>query len=46
MKIQTDNINPMIIQWKPLNVIALGPRKTDNINRMITITDLLYSNQL
>ncbi len=26
-----------VIQWKPLNVITLGPRETDNINRMITV---------
>ena len=33
------------IQYMPLNVITLGPSKTDNINRMITrtadITDIL-----
>jgi hypothetical protein len=23
------------IQWKPLNVITLGPRKTDNNNRIL-----------
>ena len=28
-----------ILQWKPLNVITLGPRETDNINRMITLTE-------
>jgi len=28
------------IQWKPLNVITLGQRETDNINRMITISEL------
>jgi hypothetical protein len=26
------------LQWKPLNVITLGPRETDHINRMITIS--------
>jgi hypothetical protein len=26
------------IQWKPLNVITLGQRETDNINRMISIS--------
>ncbi len=28
----------MLLQWKPLNVITLGQTKSDNINRMITIT--------
>jgi hypothetical protein len=27
------------IQWKPLNVIALGQTKTDNINPLLTITN-------
>jgi hypothetical protein len=27
-------------QWKPLNVITLEQRETDNINQMMTITDL------
>ena len=38
----------MLVQWKPLNVIALGQRETDNIYRMITIskkTDLGLENQ-
>jgi hypothetical protein len=26
------------VQWKPLNVITLEQRTTDNINGMITIT--------
>jgi hypothetical protein len=30
----------IIIQWKPLNVIALVPSQSDNINRMITIAKL------
>jgi hypothetical protein len=30
------------IQWKPLNVITLGQTKSDNINRMITITGYFY----
>jgi hypothetical protein len=29
------------MQWKPLNVITLGQRESDNINRMITISDRL-----
>jgi hypothetical protein len=29
----------IIIQWKPLYVITLGQIKTDNINRMITISE-------
>ena len=29
-----------LIQWKPFNVITLGQRETDNINRMITISKL------
>jgi hypothetical protein len=31
----------MVLQWKPLNVITLGQMESDNINRMITITDCL-----
>ena len=31
-----------LIQLKPLNVITLGQTKSDNINRMITITDHFY----
>ena len=31
----------MLLQWKPLNVITLGQTQTDNINRMITISELL-----
>jgi hypothetical protein len=31
-------------QWKPLNVITLGPRDTDNMNQMIKIT--IYFNTL
>jgi hypothetical protein len=30
----------IFVQWKPLNVITLGQRETDNINRMITISEL------
>jgi hypothetical protein len=29
------------IQWKKLDVISLGQRQTDNINRMITIREEL-----
>ena len=29
----------MLVQWKPLNVITLVQFKTDNINRMIIITE-------
>jgi hypothetical protein len=25
------------LQWNPLNLITLGPKKTDNINQMIAI---------
>ncbi len=28
-----------LIQWKPLNVITLGQRQTDKINRMITLSE-------
>ncbi len=31
----------MFIQRKPLNVITLGQRESDNINRMITISNCL-----
>jgi hypothetical protein len=27
------------VQWKPVNVISLWPRDTDNINQMITISE-------
>jgi hypothetical protein len=30
------------IQWKPLNVIALGQRESDNINRLITLTEQAF----
>ncbi len=30
------------LQWKPLNVISLGQTKSDNINRMISVTDCFY----
>ncbi len=30
------------LQWKPLNVITLGPTESDNINRMITVTGGFY----
>ncbi len=30
-------------QWKPLNVITLGPRDTDNINGMIRIIIYFYA---
>ena len=33
------------IQWKPLNVITLGQTETDNINRLITLTDDHFSAQ-
>jgi hypothetical protein len=32
-----------ILQWKPLNVITLGPRETGHINRLITLTDDHFS---
>ena len=28
-----------VIQCKPLNVIIVGQRQSDNINRMITLTE-------
>jgi len=28
----------LLLQWKPLNVITLGQRESDNINRLITLT--------
>ena len=31
----------ILIQWKPLNVITVGQIETDNINRMITITEFI-----
>ena len=30
------------VQWKPLNVITLELPQSDNITRMITLTDGLY----
>jgi hypothetical protein len=32
-------LSNLLLQWKPLNVITLGQIKTDNINRMITISE-------
>ncbi len=29
-----------LLQLEPLNVITLGKRETDNINRMITVSEL------
>ncbi len=29
----------ILLQWKPLNVITLGQRESDNIIRMITISE-------
>jgi len=41
------NVFRCVIQWKPINVVTLGLIKSDNINRMITITSelnlLIYS---
>ena len=34
-----DNVNQMV----SLNVITLGSRETDNINRMITISECIYA---
>ncbi len=31
----------LILQWKPLNVIALVRSQSDNINRMITIAEVV-----
>jgi hypothetical protein len=31
----------LVLHWKPLNAIALGQKETDNINRMITISELI-----
>ena len=35
----TTKPNYIDVQWKPLIVITLGQAKSDNNNRMITITD-------
>ncbi len=35
---QFGNTYAVLLQWKPLNVITLGQRETDNINRMLTLT--------
>ena len=32
------NIFLQVLQWKPLNVITLGPHIFDHINKMITLT--------
>ncbi len=34
--------NFIFVQQKPLNVITLGQSESDNINRMVTITDCFY----
>ncbi len=31
-----------VLQWKPLNVITLGQRETDNINQMLTLTEQAF----
>jgi hypothetical protein len=43
---ENSKFNQKILQWKPLNVITLGQAQTDNINRMITISDLQYNGHL
>jgi hypothetical protein len=35
-----------MIQWKPLNMIALGQMETDNVNQMITSGSLTHKNYL
>ncbi len=32
--------------WNPPNVITLGPRYSNNINKMINITGFLYSSSI
>jgi hypothetical protein len=32
----------LLLQWKPLNVITLGQRESDNINRLITLTEQAF----
>jgi hypothetical protein len=32
----------MYLQWKPLNVITLGQNDTENVNRMITLTEQAF----
>ncbi len=36
-------LNILLLQWKPLNVIASVQTQTDNINRMITIAEVKSS---
>ena len=36
----------LLLQWKPLHVIALGQTEADNINWMITVTNLFISDLL
>ncbi len=31
-----------LLQWKPLNVITLGQRESDNINRLITLIEQAF----
>ncbi len=33
------------VQWKPLNVITLGQRESDNINRMMAIRSKVSNTQ-
>jgi hypothetical protein len=44
-EIESSFIFLLQVQWKPLNVITVGQIETDNINRMITITEFtkMYS---
>ncbi len=34
-----EELSRKLTQWKPLDVITLGQRESDNINQMITISD-------
>ncbi len=36
----------LLVRWKPLNVIPLGLRQSDNINQMITLSDFLLIQQI
>jgi hypothetical protein len=35
----------LTVQWKPLNVITLVQRQSDNINRMITLSENTFLSQ-
>jgi hypothetical protein len=40
--VKNNSILNTLVQWKPLDVITLGQRESDNINRPITLTEQAF----